>query len=192
MPRSTATETETSCSETSAAIPIPACAHVGDRTGLEMIRTLQDRGVHQGIHVYMECTIRWVLQQGGRAAGCFGYWRESGRFIVFRGKAVVLATGGIGRCWENQLQFLGIYRRWSRLGDWPARTRSTWSSCSSIPTGMVRPPSVRGILITERVRGEGGVLKNSLGQRFMFGCIPPMYAGEFAKAKRNRIAGCRP
>ena len=120
----------------------PRLAHVGDRTGLEMIRTLQDRGVHQGIDVYMECTIRWVLQQGGRAAGCFGYWRESGRFIVFRGKAVVLATGGIGR-------LLGKIssNSWEYTGDGHAlayglvRTWSTWSSCSSIPRGWFGRPA---------------------------------------------------
>src|ERR1700732_2511302 len=88
----------------------PRLAHVGGRTGLELIRTLQDRGVHQGIDVYMECTIRWILKDGDRAAGCFGYWRESGRFIVFRAKAVVLATGGIGRCWDinsNSWEYTG-------------------------------------------------------------------------------------
>ncbi len=163
----------------------PRLAHVGDRTGLEMIRTLQDKGVHQGIDVYMECTIRRVLTDGGRATGCFGYWRESGRFIVFRAKAVVLATGGIGRCWEISSN------SWEYTGD--GQALAYWAGADLIdmefvqfhPTGRVWPPSVRGTLITEGVRGEGGVLKNNLGQRFMFGSVPQLYAGEFAETEEE-------
>ena len=163
----------------------PRLAHVGDRTGLEMIRTLQDRGVHQGIDVYMECTIRAILKDDNRVAGCFGYWRESGRFIVFRAKSVVLATGGIGRCWEV------TSNSWEYTGD--GHALAYWAGADLIhmefvqfhPTGMVWPPSVRGTLITEGVRGEGGVLKNNLGQRFMFERIPEMFAGDFAETEEE-------
>ena len=138
----------------------PRLAHVGDRTGLEMIRTLQDRGVHLGIDVHMECTIRWLLVDGNRIAGCFGYQRESGRFVVFRGKSVVLATGGIGRCWEI------TSNSWEYTAD--GHAMALWAGAELIdcefvqfhPTGMVWPPSVKGTLITEGVRGEGGVLLN--------------------------------
>jgi succinate dehydrogenase / fumarate reductase flavoprotein subunit len=177
----------------------PRLAHVGDRTGLEMIRTLQDRGVHQGIDVYMECTVRWILKDDGRAAGCLAYWRESGRFVVFGAKAVVLATGGIGRCWEVSSN------SWEYTGD--GHALAYWAGADLIdmefvqfhPTGMVWPPSVQGTLITEGVRGEGGVLKNNQGKRFMFDRIPAMFAGEFAETEdeANRwvkavVAGQRP
>ena len=177
----------------------PRLAHVGDRTGLEMIRTLQDRGVHQGIDVYMECTVRRILKQGDRVAGCLAYYRESGRFVVFRAKAVVLATGGIGRCWEVSSN------SWEYTGD--GHALALWSGANLIdmefvqfhPTGMVWPPSVQGTLITEGVRGEGGVLLNSERQRFMFDNIPEMFQGEFAEteAEANEwvnavVAGQRP
>ncbi len=166
-------------------------AHVGDRTGLEMIRTLQDRGVHQGIDVHMECTMRWILKEGDHVAGAFGYWRDSGRFVLFRAKAIVLATGGIGRCWEINSN------SWEYTAD--GHAMALWAQADLIdmefvqfhPTGMVWPPSVRGTLITEGVRGEGGVLKNSLGQRFMFDNVPEMYKAEFADTEEeaNRWIG---
>jgi succinate dehydrogenase / fumarate reductase flavoprotein subunit len=163
----------------------PRLAHVGDRTGLEMIRTLQDRGVHQGIDVHMECTARRVLTGGGRVAGCFAYDRESGRFIVFRAKAVVLATGGIGRCWAI------TSNSWEYTGD--GHAMALWAGADLIdmefvqfhPTGMVWPPSVQGTLITEGVRGEGGVLLNGRRRRFMFECIPDLYRGEFAETEQE-------
>jgi succinate dehydrogenase / fumarate reductase flavoprotein subunit len=177
----------------------PRLAHVGDRTGLEMIRTLQDRGVHQGIDVHMECTIRRVLKEGSRVAGCMGYFRESGRFVVFRAKAVVLATGGIGQCWEINSN------SWEYTAD--GHAMALWAGAELIdmefvqfhPTGMVWPPSVRGTLITEGVRGEGGVLLNGEKKRFMFGCIPDRYKGEFAETEEEAtrwvqavVAGKRP
>ncbi|MFP6618471.1 MAG: fumarate reductase/succinate dehydrogenase flavoprotein subunit, partial [Pirellulaceae bacterium] len=163
----------------------PRLAHVGDRTGLEMIRTLQDRGVHQGIDVHMECTIRWLLTDEGRISGCFGYQRESGRFVVFRAKAVVLATGGIGRCWSI------TSNSWEYTAD--GHAMALWAGADLIdtefvqfhPTGMVWPPSVRGTLITEGVRGEGGVLKNSEGVRFMFDNVPEMFRGEYAESQEE-------
>jgi succinate dehydrogenase / fumarate reductase flavoprotein subunit len=167
----------------------PRLAHVGDRTGLEMIRTLQDKGVHQGIDVHMECTIRWILKDGGpiggRAAGCFGYQRESGRFVVFRAKAVVLATGGIGRCWSI------TSNSWEYTAD--GHAMALWAGADLIdmefvqfhPTGMVWPPSVRGTLITEGVRGEGGVLLNGQGKRFLFDYIPDMFKGEYAESEEE-------
>src|SRR5919109_2958348 len=163
----------------------PRLAHVGDRTGLEMIRTLQDKGVHQGMDVHMECTIRWILTNAGRVAGCFGYQRESGRFVVFRAKAVVLATGGIGRCWEI------TSNSWEYTAD--GHAMAMWAGADLIdmefvqfhPTGMVWPPSVKGTLITEGVRGEGGVLLNGERRRFMFDLNPEMYRREFADTEEE-------
>ncbi|MEE9603248.1 MAG: fumarate reductase/succinate dehydrogenase flavoprotein subunit [Thermoguttaceae bacterium] len=161
----------------------PRLAHVGDRTGLEMIRTLQDKGVHAGIDVHMECTIRSILKEGDRVAGCFGYQRESGRFVIFRAKAVVLATGGIGRCWDI------TSNSWEYTAD--GHAMAMWAGADLIdmefvqfhPTGMVWPPSVKGTLITEGVRGEGGVLLNSERKRFMFDNVPEMFQEEFAETE---------
>jgi succinate dehydrogenase / fumarate reductase flavoprotein subunit len=141
--------------------------HVGDRTGLEMIRTLQDRGVQLGIDVYMECTITRLLKDGDRIAGAFGYWREQGRFVVFRAKSIVMATGGIGKAWKI------TSNSWEYTGDGMALAYDAGAELMDMefvqfhPTGMVWPPGVQGILVTEAVRGEGGVLRNKLGQRFM-------------------------
>jgi len=141
--------------------------HVGDRTGLEMIRTLQDRGVQQGIDVYMECTVSRLLTDGGRVTGAFAYWRETGRFIVFKAKSIVIATGGIGKAWRI------TSNSWEYTGDGMALAYEAGAELMDMefvqfhPTGMVWPPGVQGILVTEAVRGEGGILRNKAGERFM-------------------------
>jgi len=141
--------------------------HVGDRTGLEMIRTLQDRGVHQGIDVYMECTVTRLLKDGDRIAGAFAYWREQGRFVVFKANSIVMATGGIGKSWKI------TSNSWEYTGDGMALAYDVGAELMDMefvqfhPTGMVWPPGVQGILVTEAVRGEGGTLHNKNGERFM-------------------------
>jgi succinate dehydrogenase / fumarate reductase flavoprotein subunit len=141
--------------------------HVGDRTGLEMIRTLQDRGVQMGFHVYMECAVTKLLKDGDRVCGAVGYWREQGRFVVFRAKSVVLATGGIGKAWKI------TSNSWEYTGDGMALACDAGAELMDMefvqfhPTGMVWPPGVQGLLVTEAVRGEGGVLRNRIGERFM-------------------------
>ena len=159
----------------------PRLAHVGDRTGLEMIRTLQDHGIHQGIDVHMEVTVTSLLKDGERCVGAFGYDREQGRFRVYKAKAVILATGGLGR------SFLVTSNSWEGTGDGHSLGYHAGAELVDMefiqfhPTGMVWPPSVRGILVTEGVRGEGGVLKNSEGKRFMFDDVPPLYDGQTAE-----------
>jgi succinate dehydrogenase / fumarate reductase flavoprotein subunit len=161
-------------------------AHVGDRTGLEMIRTLQHHAVGGGsIDVFMECTVVRLLTDSGRVAGAFGYWRETGRFVVFRAKSVVLATGGIGKAWKV------TSNSWEYTGD--GHALALWAGADLVdmefvqfhPTGMVWPPSVRGILVTEGVRGDGGVLRDAEGRRFMFDYIPDMFRSETAETEEE-------
>jgi succinate dehydrogenase / fumarate reductase, flavoprotein subunit len=158
----------------------PRLAHVGDRTGLELIRTLQDHGIHQGIDVHMECTIITLLKDGDRVVGAFGYERERGRFKLFRAKAIVLATGGVGRAYKI------TSNSWEYTGDGHTLAYEAGADLMDMefvqfhPTGMIWPPSVQGILVTEAVRGEGGVLKNSEGRRFMWDDIPENYRAQTA------------
>ncbi len=155
-------------------------AHVGDRTGLEMIRALQQRAVSLGMDVFMELTVTDLLKDGDKIAGAFGYWRESGRFVVLEAPAVILATGGIGKSWKV------TSNSWECTGDGHAlalRSGATLLNMEFVqfhPTGMVWPLSVRGLLVTESVRGDGGVLLNSERRRFMFDYIPEFFKAETA------------
>ena len=155
-------------------------AHVGDRTGLEMIRTLQYHGIHQGVDVYMECNVQRLLKDGDRVCGAVGYWRKNGEIVVFKSKAVVLATGGIGKAWKI------TSNSWEYTGD--GHSLALWAGADLIdmefvqfhPTHMVWPLSVAGLLVTEGVRGDGGTLKNNKGERFMFNYIPEFFKAETA------------
>lgn len=142
-------------------------SHVGDRTGLEMIRTLQDKGVHMGIDVYMECNITKLLKDEDKISGAFGYWRETGRFVIFKAKSIILATGGIGKAYKI------TSNSWEYTADGQVLAYNVGAELIDTefvqfhPTGMIWPPGVAGILVTEAVRGEGGILTNKLGERFM-------------------------
>ena len=169
----------------------PRLAHVGDRTGLELIRTLQDHGIHRGIDVHMECTLVSLVKDGGRVVGAFGYERERGRFQLFQAKAIVLATGGIGRAYRI------TSNSWEYTGDGHALAYEAGADLMDMefvqfhPTGMIWPPSVEGILVTEGVRGEGGVLRNKDGRRFMFESIPDLYKAQTADTEEEGWRYCQ-
>ncbi|HJM13676.1 MAG TPA: fumarate reductase/succinate dehydrogenase flavoprotein subunit [Candidatus Thalassarchaeaceae archaeon] len=158
----------------------PRLAHIGDATGLELIRTLQQKGIHTGMDVFMEFTVRRLFKSEGRISGCFAYNRNDGTLHIFKAKTIILATGGITRCWEvcsGSWEYTG---EGHALAYWAGAEMGDMEFVQFHPTGMIWPPSVKGILVTEGVRGEGGKLLNKDGKRFMFNYVPEMYADEFA------------
>jgi succinate dehydrogenase / fumarate reductase flavoprotein subunit len=169
----------------------PRLAHVGDRTGLEMIRTLQDHGIHQGIEVYMECTVIRLIKDGDRVAGAMAFYRDRGRFVLFRAKAVVVATGGLGKAYKI------TSNSWDCTGDGHTLAYDAGAELQDMeflqfhPTGMIWPPSVQGMLVTEGVRGEGGILLNSKGEQFMYQDIPEAYRHQTAKTPEEGWRYCQ-
>jgi len=165
----------------------PRLAHVGDATGLELIRTLQQKGIHLGIDVFMEFTVRRLFKSNGRIAGCFAYDRTDGSLHIFKAKSIILATGGITRCWavcSGSWEYTG---EGHAIAYWAGAEMGDMEFVQFHPTGMIWPPSVRGLLVTEGVRGEGGVLQNSEGDRFMFNYVPESYKAEFADTKEEAL-----
>jgi succinate dehydrogenase / fumarate reductase flavoprotein subunit len=165
----------------------PRLAHIGDATGLELIRTLQEKGVHMGMDVFMEYTVRRLFQSDGHVTGCFAYDRNDGSLHVFKAKTIILATGGITRCWavcSGSWEYTG---EGHALAYWAGAEMGDMEFVQFHPTGMIWPPSVKGILVTEGVRGEGGILRNSEGERFMFNYVPEMYKSEFADTEKEAL-----
>jgi succinate dehydrogenase / fumarate reductase flavoprotein subunit len=166
----------------------PRLAHIGDATGLELIRTLQEKGIHTGMEVFMEYTVRRIFKSDGRVSGCFAYNRADGTLHTFQGKTTILATGGITRCWavcSGSWEYTG---EGHALAYWAGAELGDMEFVQFHPTGMIWPPSVKGILVTEGVRGEGGRLTNSEGERFMFNYVPEMYKDEFADTEAEALA----
>jgi succinate dehydrogenase / fumarate reductase flavoprotein subunit len=165
----------------------PRLAHIGDATGLELIRTLQEKGVHMGMDVFMEYTVRKIFKTDGEASGCFAYNRNDGTLHVFKAKTIVMATGGATRCWSvcsGSWEYTG---EGYALAYWAGAEMGDMEFIQFHPTGMIWPPSVKGILVTEGVRGEGGMLTNSEGSRFMFDYVPEMYKDEFADTEKEAL-----
>tara|TARA_B100000700_G_scaffold198108_1_gene217912 strand:- start:1006 stop:2706 length:1701 start_codon:yes stop_codon:yes gene_type:complete len=165
----------------------PRLAHIGDATGLEIIRTLQERGIHTGMEVFMEYTVRHLFKTDGKVSGCFAYNRVDGSLHLFKSKSIVLATGGITRCWSVCSGSWEYSGEGHALAYWAGAELGDMEFVQFHPTGMIWPPSVRGILVTEGVRGEGGMLTNSEGERFMFDYVPDMYRDEFADTEQEAM-----
>ena len=165
----------------------PRLAHIGDATGLELIRTLQQKGIHEGMEIFMEYTVRRIFKTDGKVSGCFAYDRNDGSLHVFKGKSIILATGGITRCWEVCSGSWEYSGEGHALAYWAGAEMGDMEFVQFHPTGMIWPPSVKGILVTEGVRGEGGMLTNSDEKRFMFDYIPEMYRDEFADTEKEAL-----
>ena len=165
----------------------PRLAHIGDATGLELIRTLQEKGVHMGMDIFMEFTVRKLFKTDGKISGCFAYDRNDGSLHIFKAKTIVMATGGATRCWavcSGSWEYTG---EGYALAYWAGAEMGDMEFIQFHPTGMIWPPSVKGILVTEGVRGEGGMLTNSEGKRFMFDYVPEMYKDEFADTEEEAL-----